>query len=149
MQRMTDALMLPRSTVDDIARRQGRGWYWSEKPKAAPCHDWQVSRIANYVAVMKVVPLYVEGTQSVSQRTRDAVWSHTCAEVDIRWRSEHPDKGQAASGYERQAVVDDPEVEAAFCAWAAYRVNGGDMKFADWRREWLTTTQEAKDGTYP
>ena len=40
----------------------------------------------------------------------------------------------------------DPELEAAFCAWAAYRVNGGDMRFEQWRREWLTTTQEAKDG---
>jgi hypothetical protein len=42
----------------------------------------------------------------------------------------------------------DPGVEEAFCAWAAYRVNGGDMKFEQWRREWLTTTQEAKDGTH-
>jgi len=40
----------------------------------------------------------------------------------------------------------DPELEEAFVAWAAYRVNGGDMKFETWRREWLTTTQEAKDG---
>jgi hemerythrin len=40
----------------------------------------------------------------------------------------------------------DPELEEAFVAWAAYRVNGGDMKFEQWRREWLTTTQEAKDG---
>ena len=40
----------------------------------------------------------------------------------------------------------DPELEAAFCAWAAYRVNGGDMKFAEWRREWLTT-QGGQDGT--
>jgi hypothetical protein len=40
----------------------------------------------------------------------------------------------------------DPELEEAFVAWAAYRVNGGDMKFDQWRREWLTTTQEAKDG---
>ena len=39
----------------------------------------------------------------------------------------------------------DPELEAAFVAWAAYRVNGGDMLFDQWRREWLTT-QEAKDG---
>ena len=42
----------------------------------------------------------------------------------------------------------DPELEEAFCAWAAYRVNGGDMKFEQWRREWLTTTQEATDGTH-
>jgi hemerythrin len=40
----------------------------------------------------------------------------------------------------------DPELEEAFVAWAAYRVNGGDMKFEQWRREWLTTTQEATDG---
>jgi hemerythrin len=40
----------------------------------------------------------------------------------------------------------DPELEEAFVAWAAYRVNGGDMKFETWRREWLSTTQEAKDG---
>jgi hypothetical protein len=40
----------------------------------------------------------------------------------------------------------DPQLEEAFVAWAAYRVNGGDMKFEQWRREWLTTTQEAKDG---
>ena len=39
----------------------------------------------------------------------------------------------------------DPELEAAFCAWAAYRVNGGDMKFSEWRREWLTT-QGGQDG---
>ena len=39
----------------------------------------------------------------------------------------------------------DPDIEAAFTAWAAYRTNGGDMKFEQWRREWLTT-QEAKDG---
>ena len=39
----------------------------------------------------------------------------------------------------------DPDIEAAFTAWAAYRVNGGDMRFDEWRREWLTT-QEAKDG---
>ena len=43
----------------------------------------------------------------------------------------------------------DPELEEAFVAWAAYRVNGGDMRFDEWRREWLTTTQEAKDGTHP
>ena len=38
----------------------------------------------------------------------------------------------------------DPELEAAFLAWAAYRVNGGDMAFKAWRREWMT--QEATDG---
>jgi len=38
----------------------------------------------------------------------------------------------------------DPELEEAFVAWAAYRVNGGDMKFDAWRREWMT--QEATDG---
>ena len=40
----------------------------------------------------------------------------------------------------------DPDIEEAFVAWAAYRVNGGDMRFDEWRREWLTTTQEATDG---
>jgi hypothetical protein len=39
----------------------------------------------------------------------------------------------------------DPELEAAFVAWYSHRVNGGDMLFDQWRREWLTT-QEAKDG---
>jgi len=38
----------------------------------------------------------------------------------------------------------DPELESAFLAWAAYRVNGGDMKFDAWRREWMT--QGGQDG---
>lgn len=38
----------------------------------------------------------------------------------------------------------DPELEAAFCAWAAYRVNGGDMTFEAWRREALK--QGGQDG---
>jgi hypothetical protein len=41
----------------------------------------------------------------------------------------------------------DPELEAAFVAWAAYRVNGGDMRFVDWRREWLMT-EEATHGAH-
>ena len=40
----------------------------------------------------------------------------------------------------------DPELEEAFVAWAAYRVNGGDMKFEQWRREWLTSDREVIHG---
>jgi len=32
----------------------------------------------------------------------------------------------------------DHELETAFTAWAAYRVNGGGMRFEEWRREWMT-----------
>ncbi|NBW15834.1 MAG: hypothetical protein EBR82_48390 [Caulobacteraceae bacterium] len=38
----------------------------------------------------------------------------------------------------------DPEHEAAFCAWAAYRVNGGDMTFEQWRRQGMH--KEGQDG---
>ena len=41
----------------------------------------------------------------------------------------------------------DPEREAAFCAWAAYRTNGGDMTFEQWRRQGLQ--KEGQDGTHP
>ena len=39
----------------------------------------------------------------------------------------------------------DPELEAAFIAWATHRAEGGSMKFEEYRRERLKA-QEATDG---
>lgn len=89
--------------------------------------------------------MYAQGTESLSQRTRDAIWAHVCAEVDIRFRKDNPDASAILQS--DAAASDDPEVEQAFTAWYGHRINGGTTPFAEWRREWLAT-QEAKDGTH-
>ncbi len=133
--------MLPHHALHEIARRRGRGWYWSEKPKPAQCLAWQNSRIANYVAAMNLVPIYAEGSEAITKRTRDAVWVHVCLEVDIRWRKDNPT-------VVKQPTHNDPEIDEAFLSWAAHRTNGGSDSFKKWCKDRLIA-EGVTHGTNP
>lgn len=75
-------------TVREIALRCGRGWFYADKPKAAPCLEWQLARLANYNRVMELAPRYVRSMDGITDSIRSAIWIHVCVETDLRWKAE-------------------------------------------------------------
>lgn len=148
---IADGPTLPDYAIREIAARAGRGWYFAEKPRVAMSRELQELRLATYKKVVPIAQAYATGVEGLSHRTRDAIWAHVCAECDIRWAADHPDRDQAEQAMtagQAFAMTSDPDVQQAFVAWASYRASGGQERFEPWRQEWLKD-KEATDGPNP
>ena len=55
------------------------------------------------------------------------------------------ERADLAARKQRDAEKTDPELETCVIAYHAHRVDGGQMRFEDFRREWYRT-KGAKDG---
>ena len=49
------------------------------------------------------------------------------------------ERADLASRKQRDAEKTDPELETCVIAYHAHRVDGGQMRFEDFRRQWYTT----------
>lgn len=55
------------------------------------------------------------------------------------------ERADLAARKRKQEEKHDPEIEACVIAYGAYRVNGGQQRWEDFRREWYMT-RGATDG---
>jgi len=93
-------------------------------------------RLGFFALVIGTVPLRRGWAELQKDRNMTANWAE---ERRLRERAE------IAARKKIDAEKRDPELEQCVVAYHAHRVDGGQMRFEDFRRLWYTT-RETKDG---